>query len=130
MEKKVVAEQGLNVDPLTPNAVEGIEGSGLEFGFLADLTLKTVYADSSCSTERAAEKLKLPMSVVEPILQHLYKERLIDIREGVGFGNHRYSMLDRGWDRVHRMLDQSGYIGPAPVSLDAYTAMVKKQQER
>jgi hypothetical protein len=108
--------------------VEGAEKSGLDFGFLADLTLKTVYADTNCSTERVADRLKLPMSVVEPILQHLYREKLLEIRGLVGFENHRYSILDRGWDRVQRMLDQNGYIGPAPVSLAAYTTMIKDQQ--
>ena len=129
METKT-AEHAFQVDGLAPNIVDGIEKTGLEFGFLADLTLKTVYADADCSTERTAERLKLPMFVVEPILQHLYRERLIEIRELVGFENHRYSILDRGWDRVQRLLDQSGYIGPAPVSLDAYTTMVRKQQEQ
>ena len=129
METKT-AEHAFQVDSLAPNIVEGAEKTGLEFGFLADLTLKTVYADADCSTERTAERLKLPMFVVEPILQHLYRERLIEIRQLVGFENHRYSILDRGWDRVQRLLDQSGYIGPAPVSLDAYTTMVRKQQEQ
>ena len=105
METKT-AEYGFQVDSLAPNIVEGIEKTGLEFGFLADLTLKTVYADADCSTERTAERLKLPMFVVEPILQHLYRERLIEIRQLVGFENHRYSILDRGWDRVQRLLDQ------------------------
>ena len=42
-----------------------IESTGLDFGFLADLALKTVYADANCTTERAADKLKLAMPVVE-----------------------------------------------------------------
>ena len=122
------AEHAVRIDPLTPSPVEGAESTGLEFGFLTDLTLKTVYSDTNCSTERVAEKLKLPMSVVEPILQHLYREKLLEIRGSIGFENHRYSLLDRGWDRVHRMLEQSGYIGPAPVSLSAYSAMIANQQ--
>jgi len=122
------AEQTPKIDMLTPPPVDGVESSGLDFGFLADLTLKTVYSDTNCSTERVAEKTKLPMSVVEPILQHLYREKLLEIRGMVGFENHRYSLLDRGWDRVQRMLDMSGYIGPAPVSLAAYTAMIQNQQ--
>jgi hypothetical protein len=69
------AEHAVRIDPLTPSPVEGAESTGLEFGFLTDLTLKTVYSDTNCSTERVAEKLKLPMSVVEPILQHLYREK-------------------------------------------------------
>lgn len=122
------AEQASSADPFIPSGVDGIEKSGLDFGFLADLTLKTVYADADCSTERAAERLKLPMSLVEPILQHLYRERLIEIRQLVGFENHKYTMLDRGWDRVQRLLDVNGYIGPAPVSLEAYSTMIRKQQ--
>lgn len=122
------AEPVLKVDTLTPPPVEGVENSGLDSGFLSDLTLKTVFADTNCSTERVADRLKLPMSVVEPILQHLYREKLLEIRGLVGFENHRYSLLDRGWDRVQRMLDQNGYIGPAPVSLSAYTTMIQNQQ--
>ena len=101
----------------------------MEFGFLADLTLKTVYSDTNCTTERAAEKLKLPMAVTEPLLQHLYREKFIEIRGVAGFQNHRYAMLDRGWERVRRLLDISAYIGPAPVSLSAYTAMILWQEK-
>jgi predicted ATPase with chaperone activity len=121
-------EHAIGIDPLIPPPVDRVESSGLEYGFVADLTLKTVYADTNCSTERVANRLKLPMSVVEPILQHLYREKLLEIRGSVGFENHRYSLLDRGWERVQRMLDQNGYIGPAPVSLDAYTTMIQNQQ--
>ena len=39
------------------------ENTQLDYGFLADLALKTVYADANCTTERAAQKLKLSMPV-------------------------------------------------------------------
>ena len=29
-----------------------VESTSLDFGFLADLALKTVYADANCTTER------------------------------------------------------------------------------
>ena len=32
-----------------------VENTQLDFGFLADLALKTVYSDANCTTERAAE---------------------------------------------------------------------------
>ena len=47
------------------------DNTRLDFGFLADLALKTVYADANCTTERAADKLKLSMPVTEDLLQHL-----------------------------------------------------------
>jgi predicted ATPase with chaperone activity len=104
-----------------------VENTQLDFGFLADLALKTVYADANSTTERAAEKLKLSMPVTEELLQHLYHEKFIEIRGLVGFGNNRYGMLDRGWQRAQQLLDMNGYIGPAPVSLEAYSDMVLRQ---
>jgi predicted ATPase with chaperone activity len=116
-----------HAEPLVP--VPGaVEDTGLDFGWLADLALKTVYADTSCTTERAAERLMLPVPVVDTLLQHLYRERLLEIRETLGALNRRYSMLQRGWERVERLLDASSYVGAAPVSLDAYTAMMARQE--
>jgi len=104
-----------------------VEDTQLDFGFLADLALKTVYADTNCTTERAADKLKLSMKVTEELLQHLYREKFVEIRGLISFGNNRYGMLDRGWQRAQRLLDINGYIGPAPVSLQAYTDMVLRE---
>lgn len=113
----------------TPSAPGGVEDTGLEFSFLADLTLKTAYIDTNCTTKRVAEKLKLPKIIAETLLQYLYREKLLEIRPQVDVGDNRYTMLDRGWDRAHRLLDVSGYIGPAPVSLDAYTSMFQLQKK-
>jgi hypothetical protein len=115
-----------NVAPTPPMTVEE---TGLDFGFLVDLTLKTVYADPSCTTERVAEKLKLAMPVAESLLVHLYREKFVEIRGVEGHGNRRYGMLERGWERAHRLLEVNGYIGPAPVSLGAYRAMIQAQEQ-
>ena len=120
-----------SVTPLTPNIMPPrplkVETTGLDFGFLADLVLKIVYADANCTTERAAEKAKLSMPVAEELLQHLYREKFVEIRGLVGYGNNRYGMLDHGWQRAQQLLELNGYIGPAPVSLPAYTEMVIAQ---
>ena len=116
-------------DGLLPAMPATVEDSGLDFGFLTDLALKTVYADTSCTTQRAAERLALPVGVVDTLLQHLYREHFIEIRETVTLQNRRYAMLDRGWERVRRLLDLNAYIGAAPVSLNAYTAMVNSQEK-
>jgi hypothetical protein len=103
------------------------ENTGLDFGFLADLALKVVYADANCSTDRAAEKLKVSMPVAQELLQHLYREKFVEIRGLIGYGNNRYGMLDRGWQRAQQLLGMNGYIGPAPVSLQAYSDMVLRE---
>ncbi len=118
------------VETVVPIRPETIEETGLEFGFLADLALKIVYTDTNCTTERVSHKLKLPMSIINPLLQHLYRERLIENRGQVGMQSYRYAMLDRGWERVGRLLEVSGYIGPAPVALGSYTTWVQNQERQ
>jgi hypothetical protein len=109
----------------SPCMPEVIEETGLNPGFLADLALKAVSSDTNCTSERMVDKLKLPMGITENVLQYLYREKLIDIRERTGVQRHRYAMLDHGWDRVQRLLSQCGYIGPAPVTLEAYSEGVR-----
>lgn len=117
------------VDDLVPAVPATVEDSGLDFSLLADLALKAVYADTNCTTQRAAQKLALPVGAVDTLLQHLFREHFIEIRETIAPQDRRYAMLDRGWERARRLLDLSAYIGAAPVSLRAYTAMVKRQEE-
>jgi len=121
----VMTHQAL--EALCPPIPQKVESTGLDFGFLADLALKMVYADANCTTERVTEKLKLPASLTEELLQHLYREKFVEIRGLISYGNNRYGMLDRGWQRAQQLLGINGYIGPAPVSLSAYTEMVQRQ---
>ncbi|MGE5219636.1 MAG: ATP-binding protein [Chloroflexota bacterium] len=121
-------EPTISAEPMfVPPVPLKAENTQLDFGFLADLALKTVYADANCSTDRAAAKLKLSMPVTEDLLQHLYREKFVEIRGLISYGNNRYGMLDRGWQRAQQLLEMNGYIGPAPVSLPAYTEMVLRQ---
>jgi len=65
------------------------------------------------------------MGITENVLQYLYREKLVDIRDRSGYQRHRYAMLDRGWERVQRLLTLSGYVGAAPVTLEAYADGVR-----
>ena len=123
---KTMAAAASTLDLVPPLALT-VENTGLDFGFLADLALKVVYADANCTTERAAQRLKLSMPATEELLQHLYREKFVEIRGLIGYGDNRYGMLDRGWQRAQQLLDMNGYIGAAPVSLAAYSEMVLKQ---
>jgi hypothetical protein len=110
---------------LSPIMPEVVEETGLDFGFLADLILKAVSTDTNCTSDRIVDKIKLPMGITETVLQYLYREKLIDIRERIGVQRNRYAMLDHGWERIQRLLSISGYIGPAPISLDTYSRGVQ-----
>lgn len=126
---KITSVHSFDTASYSPKMPELVEDTGLDFGFLADLTLKAVYADTNCTSERIADKIKLPMGIAETLLQYLYRERLIEIRERTQFQNNRYAMLDRGWERAQKLLGVSGYIGPAPITLDSYTAGIRWMEE-
>lgn len=108
--------------PIMP---ELLEHSGLTLGFLADLALKIVSSDANCTSERVSEKIKLPMGISENIMQYLYREKYIDIRERLGVARNRYAILDRGWEKVQRLISINGYIGPAPITLEDYTSGIR-----
>ncbi|MGH9900920.1 MAG: hypothetical protein ACRD68_03670, partial [Pyrinomonadaceae bacterium] len=71
--------------------------------------------------------LCLPRALAEELLQHLYKEKLIEMRLQTAVGATRYAMLDKGWERVARVRGLCGYVGPAPVSLGDYAHMMRLQ---
>ena len=66
-----------NLIPIPPKTVEETQ---LDFSFLVDLALKTAYADANCSTTRMAKQLCLPAPITRLLLEHLYNEKMIEIR--------------------------------------------------
>jgi predicted ATPase with chaperone activity len=111
----------------SPPVPESIEETGLSFQFLADLALKVTATESTITTGFVADRMCLPTQLVEPLLHHLYQEKLLESRGSVGLGMNRYALLDRGWERLRRVMEISGYVGPAPVSLQSYSALLRSQ---
>lgn len=112
---------------LYPPVPEEPGDTGVSETFLCDLALKHVAQSPDPTTDRIASAVCLPRSITEELLQHLYREKLIEVRLQMAAGATRYGMLDRGWDRLQRAYSICGYIGPAPVSLADYVQMIHLQ---
>lgn len=110
-----------------PPVPEELSETGVAEGFLCDLALKHVAMVPEPTTSAIAERLHLPRSLTEDILQKLYREKLIEVKVQATLGSTRYAMLDHGWDRLTRLLSACGYVGAAPVSLSDYTHMMRLQ---
>jgi len=107
-----------------------IEETGMSRGFLSDLALKTIYAVGELSGQAISEQLCVPFSgVVEEALTYLKREQLVSITGAKGFDERafRYSIASAGIDRVREALSRSQYIGPAPVTLEAYQQVMESQ---
>lgn len=80
--------------------------------------------------QEIADALKLPFAnIVGNALNSLRRDRLIEVSgsAGVGESSYRYVITREGRARARELMDQNQYIGPMPVTLQAYTKMVKAQ---
>src|SRR5918998_579983 len=115
------------IKSMGPPLPEEIPETGISEAFLCDLALKHVAMLPEPTTTSVAERINLPRTLTEDLLQQLYREKLIEVKMQSAIGSTRYAMLDHGWDRLTRLLSMCGYVGPAPVSLRDYTHMMKLQ---
>jgi hypothetical protein len=115
------------IESMGPPLPEEIGDTGISEQFLCDLALKHVAMLPEPTTVAVSERINLPRTLTEDLLQQLYREKLIEVKMQSAIGSTRYAMLDHGWDRLSRLLSISGYIGPAPVSLRDYSHMMKLQ---
>jgi hypothetical protein len=115
------------IESMGPPLPEEVSDTGVSEQFLCDLALKHVAMLPEPTTQAVAERIHLPRTLTEELLQQLYREKLIEVKMQSAIGSTRYAMLDHGWDRLTRLLSISGYVGPAPVSLRDYSHMMQLQ---
>ena len=115
---------------LAPESPANIAATGISKSLLSDMVLKTAYGVSNISTESTATRLHLPQVIVGEILEQLRAESMLETMGHDGPFGYRYAISQRGRERAERMLEISGYVGPAPVSLEAYRAMLEWQMSK
>ena len=116
----------VTAQPTPPPPPATIADSGLHPDTLAQLLLKTLLGGEA-SGSALAERLRVPYSLLEALVQHARVEKLVEVRgaSGLGSAGYRYALTDLGRDRAQQYLDVCRYVGPAPVSLAQYNAYVR-----
>lgn len=117
--------------PNIPSRPDSIAATGLNMGFLTDLILKVIYFSGNITGQQIEEATKLPfLNVIDKVLEFLKLEEYVDIvgSEG-GFSerSYQYIVANKGRAKIHEVIDRSQYAGPAPVPVEQYVAMVKRQ---
>jgi hypothetical protein len=123
----IVAEPAVPVSsPAPPAPPSTLAETGLHADTLSQLLLKTLIAGEASGT-MLADKLRLPYSVLDAMIQHARVEKLLEVRgtTGTGTAGYRYALTDLGRDRAGQFLDICRYVGPAPVPLAQYNAYVR-----
>lgn len=114
-------------DALCPAAPHGAAESGVPQDLLLDLVLKTVHLAPHFTTDWVVGRLQLPRTLVTDLLEELMLDRLVEIIGQDGPLTYRWAISDKGRQRAARLLQINGYVGPAPVSIDAYAALIEWQ---
>ena len=109
-----------------PPVLHSLADTGLSADQVEQLLIKTLYGGEATGLS-VADRLRLPFTMIEPLIERVRAEQLVEVRGATGSGaaGYRYALTDAGRDRARRYLDASQYVGPAPVSLAAYLAQMR-----
>ncbi|AFL51541.1 DNA-binding MarR family transcriptional regulator [Sinorhizobium fredii] len=111
------------LDPRMPLAPMSVEETGLEFSFLLRLAAKCATEQDTVTPSHLADRMKLPKAVINALIKELTKLAYVEARGLAGEdvrSDIRYALSTKGMEYAHAAMRQSSYVGPAPVSLDAF----------
>jgi hypothetical protein len=102
--------------------------TGLSDTFLGDLLSKHLATAGVLSFGALTARLSLAGPILEGVLHWLRKEGRVEVRARVGSDSDlRFGLTERGRADALDALMRNGYVGPAPVPLADYAALVRKQ---
>ena len=111
----------------TPVEPTRIEATGLDEGFLMTHALKVLYVERLDNVVQVSRAVKLSQGIVADLVQMAIDRallRTIGERDGVMV----YALTDAGTRWAQQAMDQSQYVGPTPVSLEQFIALVQRQK--
>ncbi|MFG0335150.1 MAG: ATPase [Maioricimonas sp. JB049] len=120
---------GPSVPHFAPRTPATLEQAGIGEHEVAALLLKTLYLQGPLTGFDLADQLRLPFSIVDLPLQTLQRERCLEVASArvVGRVSYRFQLTEFGRIRAREAFEQSRYVGPAPVSLEAYLTQCRLQ---
>jgi len=106
-----------------------VEETGLDYGFILDLCLKTIYYAGRPSARAISDRLCLAFSVIEGVLEFLRRQEYVEIvgATGITEQDYQYALTSKGETKTQEVLERSQYVGPAPVPFDLYEQVVARQ---
>ncbi len=124
--RKLIEVDGM----VAPEMPLNMQETGIDRDVLANLALRLAYTVPQFTTESASEQLCLPGPIITELLEQLRIDKMVEILGQSGPFGYRYAITNQGREQGARLMGISGYVGPAPVSLEAYTAMLEWQLAR
>ncbi|MDH3584536.1 MAG: hypothetical protein OER86_10010 [Phycisphaerae bacterium] len=115
---------------LAPRAPFDLADTDVSGEILSHLILKIAYTVPHFTTEWVVKQVCLPLPIVADLIEQLRHDHMVEVLGSDGPFSDRLAITDLGRQRAQRLMEISGYVGPAPVSLRSYQAMLEWQLER
>ena len=112
---------------LHPPAAATLQQAGLGQDLVVQLILKLLHFGADYTGAQIAERLGLEFSAIEPVLDFLKRTHQCEAFGGAMLGgpSFQYRITDAGRRRALLFLEQSHYVGVAPVPLAQYQAYMR-----
>ena len=117
----------LIADEVVPIMPKSLKEAGLHKNDLFPLVLKFLFLHGNQSGAKVAQQIKVPFSLLEPVLAMLKADLLIGHKQSAGVADYEYELSPKGVEQARLHLSRSSYCGAAPVNLADYKASVLKQ---
>ena len=114
-----------------PPAPNSIKEAGVGHKLLFDLILKLMHVEGLATVSMLAARARLPVALVNDLVEEAREFALVESRGARGrdlSAELRYALSEKGRDWAIEALDWCQYVGPAPVSLEAFQDQVEKQR--
>jgi len=108
-------------------APTSLEATGLSLDLVTQLVLKTLYFAGEMSGAELARRLGVVFAVLEPSLEFLKSQHYCEIVGGsmLGGGSYEFRITSEGRTAALQFLQQSQYVGVAPVPIAHYRRYMK-----
>ncbi len=106
-----------------------IAETGLPEELLLQLLVRTLFTQGELTERTAGEIMKLPLGVMKELFTLVQREKFCEVKgHGESLGVLlRYVLTEAGRERAKGFMELCRYVGPAPVTLEQYVAMIKSQ---
>jgi hypothetical protein len=127
---RLTAEQLASVINAAPAMPSDLGETGIPSRNLLNLLLKFMMFEACETILDLAERLKLPRRVVQQVMDEAVQQRYVEAKGAAGSLalSIRYALSELGRNAAKEALEQSLYMGPAPVSLTAWQEQLGKQR--
>ena len=117
--------------PPLPPQPKTLRETGLERQMVVELIAKAVLLGGKTHLSGLNTRLRLSINVLREVLDFMVGEQLAEVSwRGESDIDVQYQLTGAGKQRAAVFMERCAYTGPAPVTLEAYRAMVARQSWR